>query len=424
MGNYALIKMRILGLLIEYAQLDASTGDKLVHIIYNRFSQQQNKPLLQSTGRQDSRIARRELLPEGVYSVRTHTEPIQSESPTSGNFMALRLLYDSTKAEGSLETRMTKLGFEPKQIKVIEQLTNRGGLSLISGPTGHGKSTLLKHVMESMVENVPQKSYFSVEDPPEYIIHGVCQIQVNTDSQEVQDDPEARARAYRDAIAGALRSDPDVIMIGEIRYAEAADASIQAALTGHGIWATIHASDAFAVVSRLAGLLRQLGIEHPLDTICNSSVLSGLCYQRLLPVLCPNCKRRYLDLTDEQKRMAISDDVRDRLISVIKDEQWENLYVVGDGCEECRGRGNVSMTVAAETVLLDQELLHLLQEGKTLQARAKWRQKGGISYVEHAILKIGRGLVDPMAAETRLGVPLTHSLNFYEGEDDILGGRI
>ena len=120
MGNYALIKMRILGLLTEYAQLDAATGDRLAHIIYNKFSQQQNKTLYQATGRQDSRIANRELLPDGVYSVRTHSEPIQSESPEPGMFMALRLLYDSTKAEGTLDTRMTKLGFEPAQIKVLE----------------------------------------------------------------------------------------------------------------------------------------------------------------------------------------------------------------------------------------------------------------------------------------------------------------
>lgn len=418
MGTYALIKMRVLGLLSEYEQLDADTGAKLITMIFDSFGQQTDTAIFSPLKRLDGRIVNPDVLPQGVHSVRIHTEPIQSESREAGNLMALRLLYDATHASGSLEERMSKLGFHPRQIDTLQNLCKRGGLTLISGPTGHGKSTFLKHVMESMVENMPQKSYFSVEDPPEYPIRGLCQIQVNTSKgaagNEV-DSHAARSAAYSDAIAGAMRSDPDTIMIGEIRYAESAVAAIDAALTGHGVWATIHASDSFAVVTRLEGLLRQARVSNPLDAICDSNVLSGLCYQRLIPVLCPHCKKRLVNLKGQERNIAVAPDLHERLGSVIKPEEFENVHVRGDGCEYCKNDGNVGLTVAAETVLLDHQILRELREGNKLKARRLWQDtQQGMSYVDHAILKIAHGEVDPTAAETRLGVPLTHSQTFYE----------
>lgn len=420
MGVYGLIKMRTLGLLSEYKQLPADTCNKLITLIFDSFGQETGTANFSPLKRLDGRIVKPEVLPVGVHSIRIHTEPIQSEGRDGGNFMALRLLFDATKANGTLEQRMSKLGFEKQQIDVLTNLCKRGGLSLISGPTGHGKSTFLKHVMESMVENQPQKSYFSVEDPPEYPIRGICQIQVNTgkkDSDAV-DTHMARAAAYNDAIAGAMRSDPDVIMIGEIRYGEAADAAINAALTGHGVWATIHASDSFAVVTRLEGLLRQAKVNNPLDAICDANVLSGLCYQRLIPVLCPNCKKRLTDLSGSERAAALDPDLDYRLNAVMTPEQYSEVCIRGDGCEECNGEGNKGLTVAAETVQLDHEMLKHLRNGDKIKARKVWKDlHQGMSYVEHAIKKIGMGISDPTDAETRLGVPLTHSQTFYQQED-------
>lgn len=419
MGSYAIIKMRTLGLLAEYEQLDADTGSKLITMIFDSFGQQTATANFSPLKRLDGRIVNPDILPQGVHSVRIHTEPIQSDSREAGSFMALRLLYDSTRATGTLKDRMTRLGFNNNQIESLQSLCKRGGLSLISGPTGHGKSTFLKHIMESMVENMPQKSYFSVEDPPEYPIRGICQIQVNTEKKEGESDTHAlRSAAYSDAIAGAMRSDPDTLMIGEIRYAEAAVAAIDAALTGHGVWATIHASDSFAVVTRLEGLLRQARVSNPLDAICDSNVLSGLSYQRLIPVLCPKCKKRLSDLTGQEREIAVSRDLEDRLLSVIAPEQFGEIHVRGDGCEYCNNDGNIGLTVAAETVQLDHEILRHLRRGDKLRARKHWKEMHqGMSYVDHAIQKIGMGLVDPTDAETRLGVPLTHSQTFYKNDE-------
>lgn len=419
MGNYGIIKMRTLGLLSEIQQLPADMVRNLITMIFDSFGQETGTSSFSPLKRLDGRIVDPRILPAGVHSIRIHTEPIQSEGRDGGNFMALRLLFDATQAGGSLESRMSRLGFEKHQIEILNSLCKRGGLSLISGPTGHGKSTFLKHIMESMVEFQPQKSYFSVEDPPEYPIQGICQIQVNTGKKDsdVVDTHMSRAAAYNDAIAGAMRSDPDVIMIGEIRYGEAADAAINAALTGHGVWATIHASDAFAVVTRLEGLLRQAKVSDPLDAICDANVLSGLCYQRLIPVLCPECKRRLVDLSDSEKAASIEPDLDNRLKEVLPNEYGE-VFVRGNGCEACNHEGNKGLTVAAETVQLDHEMLKHLRDGNKLKARHIWKERHqGMSYVDHAIKKIGMGISDPTDAETRLGVPLTHAQTFYQHEE-------
>jgi len=417
MGTYASIKMRTLGLLAEYEQLDADTGDKLVHLIYNTFGQVNEN--FSALKRLDGRIVDPAYLPHRVHSVRIHTEPIQSNSREAGSLMALRLLYDSTQASGTLDDRMSRLGFNQYQIETMHSLCKRGGLSLISGPTGHGKSTVLKHIMESMVENMPQKSYFSVEDPPEYPIRGICQIQVGADKGGNDTDSHlARSLAYADAIAGAMRSDPDIIMIGEIRYAESAVAAIDAALTGHGVWATMHASDAFAIVTRLESLLRQAHVDNPLDAICDSSVLTGLCYQRLIPVLCPKCKKALLSLSEKEREMTVPRDLFNRIQTVLG-AKLDQIYVRGDGCEHCKFDGNIGLTVAAEVVELDHEMLKHLRASNKLLARKIWKRKpGSISYVEHALEKIGAGLVDPADAETRLGVPLDYSQTFYADVDE------
>ncbi len=148
----------------------------------------------------------------------------------------MRLLYDQTEASGRLRERLSKLGYSVQQINRFSFLTTRSGLTLLSGPTGHGKSTALKHIMECMASENPEKAYMSIEDPPEYPLENVYQSQVNSGYDLSTGE---RGERYRDAIAGAMRSDPDTLMVGEIRYPDAAVAALDAAQTGHGVWSTI-----------------------------------------------------------------------------------------------------------------------------------------------------------------------------------------
>jgi type II secretory ATPase GspE/PulE/Tfp pilus assembly ATPase PilB-like protein len=426
-GHYCQVKLRAKGHLSDYHQMNAEDGESLIQAIFNSMAAQSGQSTFNPQARNDARIVRRDFLPPDVHSVRLHTEPIQSSSERNagqGTLLAMRLLYDSTKASGSLENRLLNLGYLEEQTKVIRNLTQYTGMKLIAGPTGSGKSTALKHIMESMVAESGDKSYLSVEDPPEYPIRGVAQIQVTTNQNQASN-WEERGRMYTDAIAGAMRSDPDVIMIGEIRYPEAAVAAIDAALTGHSVWGTIHASDAFTIVTRLESMLRRARVEAPLEVICDSNVLSGLVYQHLIALLCPECKIRYSELTRKKQDEAIPFELYRRLSALnspvvsFTEEDFNNICIRGKGCKHCNHSGFAKMTVAAETVKLDAEILWTLRAGDKRKARQIWMRKGGISYVDHAAMMIKRGLMDPVIAESRLGDPLTLAQTLYrrEGEE-------
>lgn len=420
-GAYTRIKFRILGDLCEDTQMDPETGRLMISAIYGTLGQSADSPSFTPSERQDGRIVNRDYLPEGVHSVRIHTEPIecaQAENGT-GTFMALRLLYDATSAKGSLEERMAALGFTPKQAETMSALTKRDGLKIISGPTGHGKTTALKHIMEAQTERTPTRAYHSVEDPPEVQMRDVNQSKVTTKQQQDYADRGRRASEYTNAIAGVMRSDSDVMMIGEIRYPEAAVSAIEAALTGQSVWATLHANNAFGIVTRMAGLLKSAGRTTPLHDLCDPNVLAGLEYQRLISKLCPHCKKAWRELSEEERAAAMPDDVYTRLTTVLDVDvveglgKHEGIFVRGEGCDACKGFGFIGQTVAAEVIDMDPTLLKLLRDEQMLEARHYWRNTlHGMTYIEHALEGILAGLLDPVKTEERLGVPLTFNTFF------------
>ena len=176
-GPYTLIQFRCLGMLSDHTHLEGDFGRKLITCIYQTLGQS-GDACFSPSERQDGRICKRDFLPQQVNSVRVHCEPIECALSVSGvgTSMSLRLLYDSTAATGDLATRMARLGFTPSHCETAQFLTRRTGLTVVSGPTGHGKTTLLKHIMESMCERNPEKAFFSLEDPPEYPLKDVPAI--------------------------------------------------------------------------------------------------------------------------------------------------------------------------------------------------------------------------------------------------------
>lgn len=407
-GTHGLIRFRIYGFLQDHIQFESSFTERLISTIYSTMSTGQSDGNFTPTKRQDAIIADPKWLPYGVQSIRVHTEPLHSSDPTSrcGTFMPLRLLHDRSQAQGSLEDRVLSLGFDEKDAATFRSLTRRTGLTIVSGPTGHGKSTILKHIMEGQATSNPERCYLSIEDPVEYPIKGVQQMLIST---KTSDDPKQRGRNYTDALAGAMRSDPDVIMIGEIRYPEAAAAAMDMALTGHAVWTTIHANNAFGIITRMISLLSAANYVEPLDYLCNPNIIAGLIDQRLLPVLCPHCKISLHDIEAKKELLhpqLLSSGALERLRDVMQDR--DNVAVQNyKGCEHCNGMGIKGQTVVAEVIETDEILLNFLHQGDLRKAGQYWKTKrGGRRYLERTIDLIAQGHIDPMLAELRLGLPL------------------
>ncbi len=235
-----------------------------------------------------------------------------------GERVVLRLL-DKKKGLISLED----MGMSASGVKTMERLLARSnGIILVTGPTGSGKSTTLYAALNRL--NSPEKNIITIEDPIEYQLKGIGQIQVN---------PRIDL-TFASGLRSILRQDPDVIMVGEIRDAEAAEIAIQASLTGHLVLSTLHTNDSPTAVSRLA----DMGIEPFLV----ASSLSAVLAQRLVRVICPSCREEY---------------VPDRSYPGI--DLPPRLYR-GRGCDACFGLGTLGRTGIYELLLIDSEICSMI----------------------------------------------------------------
>jgi len=316
-------------------------------------------------------------LPQGVQAVRLQFNPVGY----SGRHLVMRLLYSGHAAGHSV----AELGFSPAQVETLVGFCeNKTGIVVISGPTGSGKTTTLERLMRRIVEDNPGESVLSVEDPPEYRIPGVVQLPVSNMRND-----EERDGAYMEAIAAALRSDPDRIMIGEVRTRAAAHHAFEAAMTGHQVLTTVHANDALGIVTRLM----DIGVES--YKLRDSSLLRGLVAQRLVRRLCQRCRRQScLTTADLPQGMAT------RMRAILGDRP---IWLPGAGCGCCR-HGYGGRTVIAEIIRPDQRLLDLLCAGERQDAHRYWTANlGGRPFSHHAIEKIIAGVIDPIQAEYRVG---------------------
>ena len=172
--------------------------------------------------------------------------------------------------KGGVALDFQRLGFEDDILaKFLEVLQQPYGILLVTGPTGSGKTTTLYTALERL--NQPDVKILTVEDPVEYQMAGVNQIQVK---------PQIDL-TFANALRSIVRQDPDIIMIGEIRDLETAEMAVQAALTGHLVFSTVHTNDAASTVNRLL----DMGVE---DYLLTSTVI-GILAQRLVRKLCPHC---------------------------------------------------------------------------------------------------------------------------------------
>jgi len=332
----------------------------------------------ETLSRQDARISERAKLPPGLDGIRIATSP-----QVGGHVMVLRLLYnDAVGGEG-----LAGLGYGAQQRAALELMARRpSGINVIGGPTGSGKSTTLQRLLAGLIREMQgRRNVITVEDPPEYPIGEAVQTPVTNAEEE-----EARSRAFQLAIKASMRLDPDIIMIGEVRDTPSARLAVQASMTGHQVWSTVHATSAFAILDRLI----DLGV--PVQLATDPTVITGLVCQRLVKVLCAHCKR---PLREALKNYS-EEDVR-RVLGVLA---LDRVNVRGEGCEHCRGSGTAGRTVVAEAMVAEPELMAHWKRDERDKALALWRgNQGGVTMLEDAIAKIASGEIDPFQAEEIVG---------------------
>jgi general secretion pathway protein E len=261
-------------------------------------------------------------------------------------------------------------------------------MNIISGPTGSGKSTTLQRVLTGEIIEAQGKLHvLTVEDPVEYPIEGAVQTAVTNAATEVE-----RSRMFAAAISNAMRLDPDVIMIGEMRDGASAQNALRASMTGHQVWTTVHANSAIAVVDRLV----DLGL--PMSLVADHTIVTGLISQRLVKVLCTHCSKPLVDHPDELSPAAYA-----RVQHAVGSE-LHKVRIAGPGCPHCKQHGTVGRSVLAEVIVPDDQFFKYIRAGEKSEAIAYWlHELGGKTIREHAIEKIAAGLIDPRMAEKVVG---------------------
>jgi len=261
-------------------------------------------------------------------------------------------------------TTIEKLGFNPEQKRVFNKFIHHPhGIVLVTGPTGSGKSTTLYAALSQI--NDSTRNISTIEDPVEYNFAGINQIQVN---HQVGLNFSAGLRTL-------MRQDPDVIMVGEIRDKETAETAIQAALTGHLVFSTLHTNDAPSTIVRL----QNMGIEPFLI----SSALLGALGQRLLRTICPNCKESYVG-----DRMVLEQ------LGVRYQEGDIPLMWRGVGCQRCGGRGMKGRTGVYEMMPVTDGIRNLILDRRSGTELYQQAMKDGmITMGQSAAEKIRLGQV-------------------------------
>lgn len=226
-----------------------------------------------------------------------------------------------------------KLGFPPEELEKLENITSSPyGIFLVTGPTGSGKSTTLYTFLNDV--NKPEVNIITVEDPVEYLLEGINQVNVN---------PRA-GLTFAAGLRSILRQDPDIIMIGEIRDGETAEIAVRAAITGHLVMSTIHTNDAPSAVVRLV----DMGIEPYLV----ASSLCGVMSQRLVRKICPHCKKAYEADAYEKKMLGLENQDK---VTIFK----------GEGCTFCNGSGYTGRTGVYEVMEITREIREMIISGKS-----------------------------------------------------------
>jgi type IV pilus assembly protein PilB len=317
-------------------------------------------------------IAERRKPQDGRISLLHGDAPVDlrvSVLPTMfGESIVMRVL-DRTQLNLDVE----RLGMREDDIRIFRQLIDRpDGICIVTGPTGCGKTTTLYSALNEL--NDASVKILTAEDPVEYDIDGLIQVEVKDDI----------GRTFARCLRHFLRQDPDIVLVGEIRDLETARVAVEASLTGHIVFSTLHTNDAPSAIARLLDL--------QLEPFFVTATLEGVVAQRLVRRVCPRCKEPYTPTEQSLRDLALRpEDVAGR------------TFYRGRRCDACRGTGYSGRIGIFEIMLLDEELDQMIIERcSTGLLRAAARKKGMRTLRDAGLLAIYDGLttVEEVVSQT------------------------
>jgi len=270
---------------------------------------------------------------------------------------------------------LNKVGMESQLLGTFRSIIRKpNGIILVTGPTGSGKTTTLYSALNELNEITDK--IITTEDPVEYEIDGICQCQINSDID----------LTFANALRSILRQDPDKILVGEIRDLETAQIAVQASLTGHMVFSTLHTNDAPTAITRL----RDMGVEPFLIT----ATLEGILAQRLVRKICDDCRTEF----EPSPEMLMELNLR-------ANELKGQKFFYGRGCERCNNTGHRGRTGIFELVPINDELRDLISTGvSTDELRKHCRQQGMETLREAGLRALFSGIttIEEIVRETVL----------------------
>ena len=346
--DYSLIRFRIDGVLHEIHRIP-----KLVHnAIVSRIKILSRMDIAEKRRPQDGRIKTEHRGKEIELRVST--------LPTAFGEKVVVRIFDP----GLLMQDLENLGFFPRELELFQKFISRThGIILVTGPTGSGKTTTLYSALKKLAS--PAVNIVTIEDPIEMVYEEFNQVAVQ---------PKIDI-TFANALRTILRQDPDIIMVGEIRDRETATYAIQAALTGHLVFSTLHTNDTASTITRLL----DLGVEPFLI----SSTIIGIVAQRLVRKICPHCKKETYLNEDDLRLLGIP----------VKDRSKKYRVWYGEGCIECRHTGYLGRTGIFEVMEITEKIKKLINKRAPASEIKKTAIDEGMMVLrEVAIKKLGMGI--------------------------------
>ncbi len=307
-------------------------------------------------------IAERRMPQDGRIELIVNNNPVDLRVailPTMfGESVVMRILD-----RGNVQLDLDRVGMRPDDLETFRQLIKKpNGIVVVTGPTGSGKTTTLYAALNEL--NSPTEKILTVEDPVEYDIDGLVQVQVR---------PEV-GLTFAAALRSFLRQDPDIILVGETRDLETAQIAVQASLTGHLVFTTLHTNDAPSSIARLL----DLGLEPFLLT----ATMEGIVAQRLVRTICTRCKEPFTPTEEELMQLQL----------LPEDLEGRQLYR-GRGCDYCNHSGYKGRMGIFEIMVLDDEIRELIMQNASTQVlRAEAKKRGLRTLRQSGLLALYDGL--------------------------------